>query len=247
MAQNALHERIRPIWQQLANRNQWQLFADEEALFAQIQACLRELAATLVEAAIRKCIKASYSERMYQGLQQREERAAYEIWLMFLRLALKKGATEPDANDLAQEAMARVLAKLHNVQLPRAFIGWAIKVLITVMRDLRTHPERSLTNEHGLLTIDPPDLSDVLADVEGRILEEMFYTQLKEALPHELERLVVIRSIFAGDKPGDIANDLKMPSNRIRLLKSRGLQRLRENTGFVQILTTLLAGGNAND
>lgn len=224
------------IWRQLAARNQWQLFSDEELLLGQVLTYLTEIQGAISEGAIRNSIQACYSARLYQGLQQHEERAAYELWLMFLRLAMKKGATESDANDLAQECMARVLIKLAQVRLPERFLAWAMKVFATALRDMYKHPiESSLAVAQDAYGGDPPDLTNMLAEIEEHILEDMFSILLQDALPNKLERLVIIRHILMQDKLHEIADDLHVPQPRIRLAKSRALQRLRNNTSFMQL------------
>ena len=230
----------RTIWRQLAARNQWQLILDEEALLAQVLA--ETSVAANAESSLRAAFQRIYSARLYAGIRDREERAAYELWLMLLRLAVRGGETTVDADDLAQESVARVLAKLDQVRSPQGFLAWAMMVFRTAQRDLRAKQPVPLP-QHVLdePAQEPLDPADLVAEVEGRLLEQAFCDHLRAAIPNDLERLTLLRCIIGGDDPRDVAQDLGLPFHRTRVAKSRALQRLRANASFMTFIQTLVA------
>jgi RNA polymerase sigma factor (sigma-70 family) len=238
----------RAIWRQIAARHQWQLFAEEEVLLDLVQAVFVGDATPGPSAeSLRAALFRVYSERLYRGLRDREERAAYELWLMLLRLAMRDGVTSHEADDLAQEAMARVLAKLNQVQSPERLLAWAMMVFRTVQRDLRAkHPEQSLTVQDEQPTAEPVDPSDLVAEVEDRLVAQEFRDLLRAALPNDLERLTLLRCIVFGDDPRDVARDLGLPLHRTRVAKSRALQRLRSNDRVMAFIHAL-TGGHADE
>jgi len=249
-------DQARALWRQLALRNQWQLVADEEAFLDQVLSECGEVAEAGDPAIhMRAIIQRIYSAQLYQGMCTRDERAAYELWLMFLRLAVRGGADEATASDLAQESVARVLDKFVSVRSPAAFLSWAMMVFRTAQRDLRPkRPELSLTTEAGELTHDPADPSDLTMEVEARLAEQEFRDVLRDAISNDLERLTLIRCVIFDDDPRDVARDLSLPLYRTRVAKSRALQRLRGNDRFMNFIGTfamkpqaLRAAGEAGD
>lgn len=237
----ASRELARKIWRQLADRNQWQLFPNEEQLLDDVLAALSgPVTPDDAEGKVRPVLQRLYSQRLYEGVRDREERAASELWLMFLRLAVRGGAREQDASDLAQEAVARVIAKLGQVKSPQAFQAWALMVFRTTKRDLRPkHPEQPLTSEDGEAAVEPADPADLVAEVEGRLAEQEFRDLLRAAVPNDLERFTLLRCVVFGDDPRDVARDLGLPLHRTRVAKSRALQRLRDNNAFMAFISSL--------
>jgi len=128
-------------WHQLARRNDWQLVADEAAFLAQAAAELSAIGADPTQGErVRLAIERTYSGLLYQGLAERQERAAYELWLAFLRLSYRRGWTQPEAEEIAQETMARVLAKQPTLRSPQSMLAWSLTVLRTVQRERHQQP-----------------------------------------------------------------------------------------------------------
>lgn len=226
----------RTIWRQLASRNHWQLITDEEVLLDDVLAALPDplIEGDVEEGLVSLVIYRLYSKRLHTGIGAREERAAHEIWLMFLRLAVRGGESEQDASDQAQEAVARVLQKLGQVNSPEGFLIWSKKVFRTTQRDLRPKlVTQSLTTENDMLVAEPADPSDLVAEVEDDLFTQEFRDLLRVAVPNDLERHTLLRCVVFGDDPRDVARDLDLPLYRTRVAKSRALQRLRGNNTFM--------------
>jgi|GEM_PF-1012637 DNA-directed RNA polymerase specialized sigma24 family protein len=234
-------DHARTLWQQLALRNQWQLVVDEDAFLDDVLAEDAELSIGAdLAGRLRIAVQRAYSLLLYRGLTNRDERAAYEMWLMFMRLALRSGVTSTEVDDLAQESVARVLAKLTALHTPQSLLSWAMMLFRTVQRDLRLkRQESSLTTETGDLIHDPADPSDLVIEVESRLAEQEFRDKLRDPVPNDLERLTLIRCVIFDDDPRDVARDLGLPLYRTRVAKSRALQRLRTNPAFMSFIYSL--------
>lgn len=229
------------VWRQLSKRNDWKLVTDEANFLAQAAAELLELTDTVpTEAQIRLALTRAYGVRLYQGLQQRHDLAAQELWFACFRMALREGWQEADAEVLAQETVTRVIEKLGTLRSPQSIISWMLRIFRTV----RTSYNERQRSEEPLLfdeddTSEPAAPMDVADDIEQQVLGEAILTLLDQQQLNPLERMVLVRIVMIGDVPRDVAHDLDLPLHRTRLAKSRALQRLRNSTHFMQQLELL--------
>jgi len=235
---------LRATWHQLARRNDWQLVADEAMFLAQVAAELTALGGDSTQGErVRLAIERTYSGLLYQGLAERQERAAYELWLAFPRLSYRRGWTQPEAEEIAQETMARVLAKQPTLRSPQSMLAWSLTVLRTVQRERHQQPSTPELLPHPAADDDEPrepaDLTNMAAQVEQALVNQDLMRLLAQLLPDTLERLVILRVVGRGDKPSDVARDLGLPLHRTRLAKSRALQRLRQDAQLLAMLESL--------
>lgn len=234
--------RIGQLWRALSQRNQWHLIDDIDAWIDQVAANLPD-STTLPDEKIAIALQRAYSVRLYRGIQNREDRAAYELWLACLRMArYTLGLQVEDAEELAQEAVARVLEKLPMLRSPQSLVAWAYQILRTVLRDQRTQKQRveSSLDEIDTSSMDVEDPTEAPADaVEHSMVTEKLLNVLKSKIPNDLERLIMLRILMYGDQPRDIAQDLDLPLYRTRIAKSRVLARLRDDKDFMRLLAEL--------
>ncbi len=241
------HEQVRPIWEQLKRRNDWEIVTDEAAFFAEVDAECGDITnGTSEEGQIRLAIKRAYSRYIYRGLFRREERAAQEIWLFIVRLSLRDGKDRATAEDLAQEAIARILEKLPDLRAPESLLSWADMIFRTVRRDSRRKTDREQRqpiDDEGQEQ-EPADPVDQFAEAEQSILATEFERLLQRKVANELERTVLRRHILYGDNPRDIAHELGLPLSRTRVAKNRALKRLRNDEEFKQFVLSLRPDGS---
>lgn len=233
---------VRAIWRQLAQRNEWRLVVDEAQFFAQVDAELRQLSsATPTETDIRRAIRRAYSALLYEGIAARDNQAARELWRAFIRIALRDGSTPEEADDWAQETVTRLIEKQASIRSPQNLLAWAMMLFRTVRRDLKrpmSH-ETQLKREDSDRLEETADPADIAAEVERQVLGEELIPLLRAKLTNDLERLVILRIVFMGDHPRDVARDLGLPLPRTRLAKSRALQRLRDDPQFMRLIESL--------
>ncbi|MBP1464479.1 sigma-70 family RNA polymerase sigma factor [Candidatus Chloroploca sp. M-50] len=247
-------ERAQMVWQQLAARNQWELIAPEgedpflDRVFAEYQNLKAEDAP---EKRLRVACHRVYSVHLYNGIQAREERAAQEVWLCFVRLALRGGTPQATAYELAQEAVTRVIEKLASVRMPQSFLAWAIQVFRTVQRDLRPKAQEvSLTNEDGTQAYEAVDMLNLADIVETNVITQELADLLFAVITNPLERITLVRCLLQGDPPRDVAKELGLPLHRTRVAKARALHRLREHPAtmarFASYVDTPLSGSSGS-
>lgn len=233
---------LQAIWRQLSQRHDWQLVHhdDEEAFFNDVLSEYNMLEENKPhDARLRLAIQRAYSVLLYRGIWQRQDRAAQELWLAVMRLALKDGFAEAEAQELAQETIFRVIDKLATVRTPHSLITWTFMIFRTVRRDIRKQREKesSLQPEtEGIPQPDVADPADLATEVEHRLGNAEMLAFLQQKVPNALERLVLVRVILLGDKPIHVAQDLAVPLHRTRLAKHRALVRLRNDEEFVAML-----------
>jgi len=89
------------------------------------------------------------------------------------------------------------------------------------------------------------DTIDTIGNVEQDLVLEELLALLREKLPNDMERLVLLRMILVGDHPRDVARDLGLPLHRSRIAKHRALKRLREDNDAMRRLRELLGDWDA--
>lgn len=234
------------VWQRLRQRNDWNLVEDETAFLTNAVAEFTMLSEeTPRSQRLFVAVQRTYSILLYRGLWNRDEQATQELWLSLLRIALKRGWQQIDAEELAQEVIMRLIGRIIQLRAPQSLFTWAILILRTAERDKRKHNQvvsfsQSNNNSSELHIIDPLDF---IGEVERRVISQKLQAMLSAKLSNELERLVLIRLVLFGDSPRDVAHDLDIPLHRTRIAKSRALKRLRQDVEFVQLLDDLVYGG----
>lgn len=232
---------LRATWHQLSKRNAWALVADEEAFLDQAAAQVQQLSGDQpLGERLRVAVQQTYSTLLYRRFQARDEAAAQELWLTMVRLSVAAGWDQASAQELAQEAFARTLEHLPRISSPQGFLSYAIRILITVRRDYAK--QRAATQplvDHEGDPDEPAAPQDLASDVEQSILSATIVDLLRAALPNELERTVLMRTVLFGDHPRDVARNLGLPLHRTRIAKCRGLQRLRSHQQLMTLIEEL--------
>jgi RNA polymerase sigma factor (sigma-70 family) len=235
-------EDLAVIWRQQARRNDWAL-VDDEAAFLDLAVAECDALADERKPNDRGRIAVwrAYSTLLYRGLWRREERAAQELWLALVRMALKRGQPRGEAEELAQETIVRVLEKLPGLKAPQALITYALMTFRTVQREHRKQmsTDQPLQSDGDDFIHEPADPADLALEVERQLTSSELQAQLRAKLPNDLERVTLLRIVVFGDHPRDVARDLGLPLHRTRLAKHRALKRLREDEAFVHLLRDL--------
>jgi RNA polymerase sigma-70 factor (ECF subfamily) len=143
------------------------------------------------------------------------------------RLAYRVTEHTQDAEDLAQEALLRVLRGLPAYQGECAFRTWVYRVALNVFLTARSRPRlRTETLETMEVSGCDPDPQAVLerSDLERRIGEEVF------RLPSPLREALWLR--WADELSySEIAETLDIPLNTALTRVHRGMKRLRQRLG----------------
>lgn len=228
---------LRTTWQQLSTRNNWALVTDEESFLRHAKEEMNNLQdIRSPEQRMRVALMRAYSAVLYAHVRERSEQAVQEVWLAGYRLALRDRFASDQAEVLAQETVALVLAKLHAVSAPASFVFWMMRVYQTARaKELRVqNAEVPLPSRE-----EAQAMFDQIALIEHMVLGQQLLEQIKKRLHNELETIALIRCVLGGEYPHDVAHDLGLLDYRIRVAKSRALQRLRNDAEFKRLLKDL--------
>lgn len=234
-------------WRRMSRQNGWSLVQNEKQFLEQALAeygRLKEDKSPSMRAHV--AVKCAYSALIYQGLLDHNDTAAQELYQAMFRRSLGHGWSEETAKDLAQETVTRIWLKLSSIgspiRSPQGLLSVAFLTLRTVERSYRTHEGHEIpfaTQFEGEQeeTVDPIEMA---VDVEQRILSETIRSQLRAALPNDLQRQVLIRNVIFGEPPRELARELGLPLYRTRAAKSLAIQRLRADPDFGNLLDNLV-------
>jgi RNA polymerase sigma factor (sigma-70 family) len=243
MVDETLRDDLRTLWQHLSQRNDWMLVQDEATFLDDVVTAFTALTGNASpRERLRLAVWRTYSVLLYKGLQQRQERAAQELWIAFVRWAYTRGLADADAHELAQEAVLRVIERLPTLRTPAGLLSWAMKIFRTVHREYRQQTQHTLSLHAVLMDQpqhEPTDPSDLVMDTEQRLVSRHLVQMLQTTLPNPLERLVLLRIVLFADKPRDVARDLAIPLHRTRVAKHRALARLRDAPQVMETLNEL--------
>ncbi len=235
-------DEITSVWRQLARRNDWALVTNEAAFLDQVAAesqTLTDAGASGKRAYL--AVRRVYSTLLYEGLRNRDDRAAQELWLAFVRTAIGDRWPQPEAEELAQETIARLIERLPQIKSPQGLLSYAFLLFRTLRRDMtqRKKSEQSLSPDQDEPAHEPADVADMAAQIEQRVVGAQLMTLLQAKIPNDLERTTLLHIVVFGDNPRDVARELGLPLHRTRVAKSRALKRLREDTELLQFLRDL--------
>ena len=145
------------------------------------------------------------------------------------------------AEDAAQRALVLVYAQLDRCREPGTFLAFALNKLRHAFQ------QEQRARKGSAVSVD--DLGDVLADSQVGALAEHLLSEEStgalvraiERLPDPRERSVILWKFFGGLSDEDIGQRLGITSGHVRVLRHRGVDRLRTDAR----LNADLSGGPA--
>ena len=236
--------RVTKSWQQLVERYHWQYLTDPTPLLTAVAAEISTSAVS--DDKLRNKLIRSYSSYLYQGLQAEDEEAAQELWNICYNVALFRGLPLEHAYTAAQETVSRVLPRLNSIQHD-SLIAYSLTALRSVIPEYYTSTQPDSLEQVLEATPQraPVEASFTAEQVEERVLNKQILDLLRDKLPNPVERILMIRWVLLGDKPGDIARDLNIPPARARVAKYRAIARLRDDEEFMKLCTSLRDTANS--
>lgn len=231
--------RVTMIWRELVECNQWQYLTDPTPLLTAV--ATEVTSSTVSDSTLRNKLTRSYSDYLYRGLQAEDEAAAQELWRICQKVALSRGLPLEHASTAAQETVSRVLPRLNTIKEQGSLIAYCLAVLRSVIPEhfASTQPDSLDQLLEAAPQQEPVDSSVTAEQVEERVLNKQILALLRAKLPNPFERILMIRWVLLGDKPRDIARDLNIPPERVRVMKHRAIERLRNDEEFMQWCTSL--------
>jgi RNA polymerase sigma-70 factor (ECF subfamily) len=170
------------------------------------------------------------------GSDRAEVESAYRIlteryWKVVLVLFRSRVSSERDAEDLSQEAFLRAFRSLGQLQEPKLFLGWMLRICRNLATDhlRKRKPEASLEGlgERG---VDAQSQNDDSAQkVQATLEREEEMTRVMKAVDRlsEKYRTVVVLRYLKGLSNRELAERLGEPEGTIRNRVFRALGKLR--------------------
>ena len=141
-----------------------------------------------------------------------------EIAADLYRFALWSLKNKEDAEDAVQEACLSAWKGLTNLKKPEAFKSWMLKILSNRCRDV-------LRQRSGVRLVELSDAEGELPPVWADFPEDGA-KDLLSGLSDE-DRQIVLLSVYAGFKSGEIGESLGLKAATVRSRLSRALQQIR--------------------
>lgn len=225
---DALIIRLTEIWHSSAQRNKWELVDDVPA-FLQDVAQRFEGTDEPKDAVLSLTILRAYNGVLHRALMRRDERAVAELQQTCIRMANSWKLSDDELEGVVQEVVARMLKQVAGMKDPESTILYMRNVIRTVVREQRPD-QQSISLDAGIAAgtlIEPQTLYATAEAAEQAVVEQEILDLLRRKLTNPLERTVLIRTLFLGEKPREIAAALGITAHMVSVLCYRANQRLR--------------------
>jgi RNA polymerase sigma factor (sigma-70 family) len=152
------------------------------------------------------------------------------VFAFCCRKARSLGAMEDEAHDVAQEVVVRIwMAGARSFDAQRGSLeGWLAVSCGNRLKDMwrRKERQRELESQAGVEVAVSPSAEDVFVGREGHEVREC----LGRLTPAQRE---VLSLVMEGHTSQEIADELGLPGPRVRSIKFRAVQRMRQLLGGV--------------
>jgi len=233
----------RRIVRDLIRKYGWALLSEDEL----VEQVLGPAEAGIPPAEAKRLAKHHYAIAMYEACRQAEDQGRREQGYGELSRYLFRAAYNrwPElAEDAAQRALLLVYEQIECCRSPGTFLAFALYKLRQAFKQeqqARGKEEVEIEPEPGPGSAEGDGIEAwmCLEDQEGR-------RQLLEAiqrLPSDLQRKVILFRFFEGLSDAEIGERLGITANYVRVLRNRGIKRLRED----KRLTAYFKGKNSDE
>lgn len=235
-AHAALHLRGRQMVQQLYAAYGWSLLS-VDALVAETMAQLAPGATDVTDRALYRTVLNCYTVVLYETCRAQEplarcELAYTELYQLLLRNAVK---SRPDlsvemAEEVAQRALFLTFAQLDRCQKPTSFIAFALYKLRQAFTEQDRYREKEVVAAVDTAPeMAAPSAAQVawLAEERQRV-EQVALDAALAALADPRLRQVIVWKFIGGWSDEEIATELGLTANHVRVLRNRGLAQLRQ-------------------
>lgn len=223
----AFRQTCRHIVRALTRRYSWALLPDEELVEAVVR--LAEPGASAAD--LRRRALHHYTVILYEACRQtenpdRRERAYHELFRYLFRIAYNRW---PDlAEDVTQRALLLIYEQMDRCRNPGTFLAFALcKLQHAFEQERQARDDRRPRRGVGQSSVE-----EDRAGPGSRLEQEERLQVLVEAiqrLPDRRQRKVILLRFFGGLSDEEIGARLGITANNVRVLRHRGLARLRND------------------
>ncbi|MDY7075795.1 MAG: sigma-70 family RNA polymerase sigma factor [Chloroflexota bacterium] len=216
------------VVQALMERYDWALLQDDDL----VESVLSLAPAAASPADLERLAKNRYTIALYEACRQaeepaRRERGYYELSRFLFRAACNRW---PDlAEDVTQRALLLVCEQIDRCRNPGAFLSFALYKLRHASQQGQRERDRELpleemyqVNEARDQTASPPELLYRRERLQA-LLDAV------RRLPDERQRQTILSKFFEGLSDEATAARLGVTAGHVRVLRHRGIARLRED------------------
>lgn len=223
----------RRIAQALVEENGWSLLSGAE-LAARVLHAYPGLDATDRNPELRRLAQHQYTMALYQACRQDQdaalrERAYRELHGLLYRVATNRWSEL--AEDAAQRALVLVYEQIDRCRDPGAFVAFALFKLRHALKQEQRARGKELAVDDGLLAQVHADVAPPATQVDQH---ERCQTLLDAIgrLSNERERAAIAGRFLGGQSDAEIGERLDITAAHVRVLRHRGLRRLRNDEGL---------------
>jgi RNA polymerase sigma-70 factor (ECF subfamily) len=231
--QGSLNGACRRIAQALIEENGWSLLSEQELarrlLCAEPDACAR------AEPELRRLAQHQYTLALYAACRQtqdaaRRENAYCELHALLYRVALRRW---PElAEDAAQRALVLVYEQIDRCRDPGAFVAFALYKLRHALKQEQRARGKEQAASEGLLAQIQADLPPLAAQVDEQERCQLLLAAMGR-LRNERERAAIAYKYLGGQSDAEIGASLGITPGHVRVLRHRGLRRMRKDKGLL--------------
>lgn len=230
-----LANQVAETWQKLVDYYNWQYIPHASIIIQQtIEWYERE--AISDPTFIKPQLIMHYTEMLYAGLQQQVESAALDLQRACIQIGRRSGYSDAELEDFAADAVVAVIKKLSTIK-PQTLLGYAFACMRNGLKAKKPnafHYEEE-RDQHSYSAHDPS-----ISKVEQELTDAALARLLQETLDNQTEFIIIYRSYFLDEKPQTIAKKVALKPEQVRLIKSRTLNKLRNNPQVMQVFAQLL-------
>jgi RNA polymerase sigma-70 factor (ECF subfamily) len=233
VSQGPLDEACRRIAQALLEENGWSLLSEQELAQRLLRADPRAPSRAAPE--LRRLAQHEYTLALYAACRQtqdavRRETAYRELHALLYRAALHRW---PElAEDAAQRALVLVYEQIDRCREPGAFVAFALYKLRHALKQEQRARGRERAASDGLLAQVEADLPPPAAQVDRQERTQALLAAIGR-LRNERERAAIAYKFIGGQSDAEIGASLGVTQGHVRVLRHRGLRRLRQDQGLL--------------
>lgn len=219
--------------QALIEENGWSLLSGTE-LAARVARAHPSLALDEATAKTRQLIQHQYTIAMYEACRQENdlelrERAYLELHGLLYRAAIRRW---PElAEDAAQRTLVLVYEQIDRCRDPGTFVAFALFKLRHALKQEQHARGHEIAADESLFAQVRADAPPLAAQVDRRERCRALLAAIAR-LPDQRERAAIAGKFLGGQSDAEISETLGVTTGHVRVLRHRGLRRLRQDKGL---------------
>jgi RNA polymerase sigma factor (sigma-70 family) len=222
-------ETCRRIAQALIEENGWSLLSEQE--LAQRVLCAHPHLSPAAQRETRRLVQHQYTIALYEACRQEQNAARRECAYRELYRFLYRAATHrwPElAEDSAQRALVLVYEQIDRCRDPGAFVAFALFKLRHAIKQEQRARGQEIAVDEGLLAQISADIIPPAAQVDRQECCRALLAAIQR-LRDKRERAAIAYRFLGGQSDAEIGKTLGITAGHVRVLRHRGLRRLRND------------------